>query len=498
MDTSLLSQELEPLNAQIDQLQVAVVTLEGELRVVEEELDSFAIDQQHFDILQDACGALERLQELDAGELFWDGLPQSADTAGHSERLRARIAAFEQQTCGLKEQRVALQEKIDQHLADLEELFYEVDQAHARDERRQEEFVIEREMTPQPYQAMLMPWSKEVESESRFRRALLISLCWSLLLGVVIPMVTVPIPDRVNVVMEIPERMAMLLKQEAPIPPPPPVAAKPREQEKTEPDPKKTAKKEQSKKPNKTEKSEQIAKSKTPVEKPKPQSKPAGGGPKVAKKKVSNVGVLAFKSSFSDLMDEVPVAKLGTEARVKKPSNKIPGQARAQRSLVAMQATGGSSSGISNFGVSRNLGNGGTGGGSGYGNAGEIGGVGTGKVESAVAGLTEQAGRPLSDGLGAARTDEEIQIIFDRYKATLYRIYNKELRKDPTLRGKLLLRLTIEPGGELSLCEVESTDLGSADLVAKIVARVKRFNFGPKEDVPKVTILYPIDFLPAG
>ncbi len=104
----------------------------------------------------------------------------------------------------------------------------------------------------------------------------------------------------------------------------------------------------------------------------------------------------------------------------------------------------------------------------------------------------------MSDGLGAARTDEEIQIVFDRYKATLYRIYNKELRKDPTLRGKLLLRLTIEPGGELSLCAVESTDLGSPVLVGKIVARVKRFNFGPKEDVPKVTILYPIDFLPAG
>jgi hypothetical protein len=34
--------------------------------------------------------------------------------------------------------------------------------------------------------------------------------------------------------------------------------------------------------------------------------------------------------------------------------------------------------------------------------------------------------------------------------------------------------------------------------VAKIVARVKRFNFGPKDGVPAITILYPIDFLPAG
>jgi hypothetical protein len=44
---------------------------------------------------------------------------------------------------------------------------------------------------------------------------------------------------------------------------------------------------------------------------------------------------------------------------------------------------------------------------------------------------------------------------------------------------------------------VEATDLASDELVAQIVERVRRFNFGPKEDVPKLTILYPIDFLPA-
>ena len=79
----------------------------------------------------------------------------------------------------------------------------------------------------------------------------------------------------------------------------------------------------------------------------------------------------------------------------------------------------------------------------------------------------------------------------------MYRIYNKELRKNPTLRGNILLRLTIEPGGEVSGCKVESTDLASPELVDKIVARVLKFNFGPKKGVPKTTILYPIDFLPA-
>ncbi|MDX2479495.1 MAG: AgmX/PglI C-terminal domain-containing protein [Desulfuromusa sp.] len=490
MDTTYLSQELEPLNAQIEQLQLTVIKLEDELRVVEDELGSYAIDQQHFDILQDACNALDKLQELGASELFWAGLPDGADTAGHSVRVRDRMSSFEEQIRNIEEKREVLQGEIDQHLGLLDYYLDEVQQVHDREQRRQEEFLIERELPTFPYRAMLMPWAKEVESEKRFRRVLMVSMFWSLLLCIVISLVTVPTPDRANVIIEIPARMAMLLKQELPVPIPMPAPTKPKKLEKPErlekakPEKAKTAKPEKNAKPNKTKTKKQL------------KEKPAGGGTKVARKKTENLGVLAFKSSFSDLMDKVPVAKLGAVASV---NSKIPGQAVAQRSLVTKQAQGGGSKGISNYSVSRNLGTGGKGGGSGYGNAGQIGGVGTGKVESALAGLTEEAGRPLSDGFGPARTDEEIQIIFDRYKATLYRIYNKELRKDPTLRGKLLLRLTIEPGGEVSLCEkVGSTDLASPELVAKIIDRVKRFNFGPKDGVPPITFTYPIDFLPAG
>ena len=115
----------------------------------------------------------------------------------------------------------------------------------------------------------------------------------------------------------------------------------------------------------------------------------------------------------------------------------------------------------------------------------------------ASAAATGQEERALGSGETPGRTDEEIQIVFDRYKATLYRIYNKELRKNPTLRGNILLRLTIEPDGAVSACKAESTDLGSPELVNMIIARVLKFNFGPKKNSGRVTILYPIDFLPA-
>jgi hypothetical protein len=298
----------------------------------------------------------------------------------------------------------------------------------------------------------------------------------------------VPIPDRSVAVAEIPERLVELVKKEMPKPAP---ARKPASKEL--PDDSKQAKKELKPRPDQQ----------------KPEPVAAGGGAPAAREKAEAVGVLKFKNAFKDLMKEIPVARIGTEARLSVDSPQAKGQAVAQRSLVSMQAVGGTSGGIGGAGVSRNVGNGkgrgsgyGAGSGSGYG-AGSGSGYGDGsgagfvRVESSIAGL-EESSRPTSDGLGLGRTDEEIQIVFDRYKAALYRIYNQELRKDPTLRGKILMRLSIEPDGAVSLCKVESTELPSPELVDKIVERIRRFNFGPKEGVKKMTILYPIDFLPAG
>ena len=106
--------------------------------------------------------------------------------------------------------------------------------------------------------------------------------------------------------------------------------------------------------------------------------------------------------------------------------------------------------------------------------------------------------RPLAGGgAGLGRTDEEIQIVFDRHKSALYRMYNRELRKNPALKGQMVLRMTIEADGSVSLCELKSTNMKSPTLSAQVVKRVKTFDFGAKEGISAVTIAYPIDFLPA-
>ena len=213
--------------------------------------------------------------------------------------------------------------------------------------------------------------------------------------------------------------------------------------------------------------------------------------------KVGKAGILAFKEKFASLAQDTVVVPLGTDARhiaaddVGRPS---------ARSLLASN-TPGSSGGINVASLSRSVGGGGGGGGgggNGGGGRGGIGGVGVGRAVSSIAPITG-ADRPKArGGPGSARTDEEIQIVFDRYKASFYRLYNRELRNNPALKGQMVLRLTIEPDGSVSMCALQSTDMDAPDLATQVVGRVRTINFGAKDGVPAVTIVYPIDFLPAG
>jgi hypothetical protein len=481
----MFAEELEQLNIQVEQARQKYDLLESELRAVETELQSFSADRQRFDALRDACNALDKLKELKSAELFWGGIPESRDIAGYMEPARSRLATFEGEISGVLEQEASLHQQIDQCLDELDFVEDEIRNAYGREERRQEEYVIEREISSVPYREMIMPWTREVESEKRFRRYLSVALLLCFFLSTSIALIKLPALKTPPLVAP-PERLVSLLKAEPPKPAkvrnrgPKPVREEP-DQAKKAPKPK----------PDTNE-----------PEIPPEQAVDAGGGP-AAREKAETAGVLKFKAAFKDLMKETTIAKLGTEARLSNEDPRLKGQAVAQRSLVALQ--GGSSGGIGNFGVSRNVGygKGGRGGGGiGYGTgSGSGSGAGSGvefvRVKSSIAGL-EESSRPTNNGMAAGRTDEEIQIVFDRYKASLYRIYNMELRKDPTLRGKILMRISIEPDGAVSLCKVESTELASPELVDKIVDRIKRFNFGPKEDVQRVTILYPIDFLPAG
>ena len=62
--------------------------------------------------------------------------------------------------------------------------------------------------------------------------------------------------------------------------------------------------------------------------------------------------------------------------------------------------------------------------------------------------------------------------------------------------AKLVLRLTIAPNGEVTLCEIVSSELGDPALEQRLVQRVKLFRFEAR-DVEAITTTKPIDFFPA-
>ena len=214
---------------------------------------------------------------------------------------------------------------------------------------------------------------------------------------------------------------------------------------------------------------------------------------------VGKAGILAFKDKLASLAQDKIAPRLGADARY----GAVDDVGRPSSLSILATNTLGSSGGIDVGSLNRSVGGGGGRGGGGGGGAGGTGSGGAGggipiaRATSAIASIGSGDRPKAHGGPGPSRTDEEIQIVFDRYKASFYRLYNRELRNNPALQGKMVLRLTIEPDGSVSMCTLQSTDMNAPDLATQVVNRVRTINFGAKEGVQTVTIVYPIDFLPA-
>ncbi|MCK6428711.1 MAG: TonB family protein, partial [Burkholderiaceae bacterium] len=96
----------------------------------------------------------------------------------------------------------------------------------------------------------------------------------------------------------------------------------------------------------------------------------------------------------------------------------------------------------------------------------------------------------------ASRSIEEIKIVFERNKGAIYAIYNRALRDEPSLQGKVVLELKIAPSGQVTDLRIVSSELKSPELERKLLARIKSFDFGAK-DVDLMTVTWPVDFLPS-
>jgi hypothetical protein len=441
-----------------DQLAQESEKLDGlvaKLRAVDGELDALAGERQKHKLLHEACGALEALAELGGNGLFWGGRAD-AEAAQHIREVRSRMEGFEKQLGEIEDRREGLLGEIDDQQRSTWFVEDDILEAQEQAARRAEEWVVEREVEAFPAYLPRLPWTRGGEDDRLFRKSLGSSLGVALALSLLAALVALPLPDLAAKPIE-PQRLTYL------IPPkprtPPPVA---------QPQPKLQPKKEVVEKPE------------TPAPKAA-RKEPTEETPAAPK------GILAFREQLAGLTSDKPIARLGSQARIDHAGEGTSGP--VERSLVTTRAPG-SSGGVNLSALSRGIG----------GNGGQpLDGVQVARAVSSIgAGGAGGPGRPVGgDGLPPGRTDEEIQIVFDRHKAELYRLYNRELRNDASLRGQMVLRLTIEPDGRVSMCVLHGTDMRAPQLSAQVVERVKTFDFGAKEGITAVTILYPIDFLPA-
>jgi hypothetical protein len=462
----------QPLREQIDRVESKLGGLTNHLRVVDGELSELRPKREQFGLVQNVCDSLERLRALGVSSMFWGEHADEREADRHLGEARKRLGAFTEQVEVIEEKRQALLDDIKQGYEVLHLLEGDLFEIQEEEEERRREWIVERELGPIDNRPQRMPWSRLGEDDSRFRRLLSKTLLIALVAGVVMPLIPLPQPTPEET-LELPERVVRFIELGAHRPLPPPPAVEENKPQKPEPTPDPV-----------------LANEPTP-EAPPPVDAPAPAPEVAPRQRAQAAGILAFSESLATIAERRPAAQIGSAARV---SNAGAGDSRLpSRSLVTSLAPG-SSGGINLASLSRQVGGDGGGGGS-------LAGVEAGRVQNTIGGGTGPGGASGTGdrtwaGGAAGRTDEEIQIVFDRYKASLYRLYNRELRNVPTLRGQMVLRLTIEPNGVVSFLELVSSDMDAPALATQVLERVRTFDFGAK-DVAAITIVYPIDFLPA-
>ena len=309
-------------------------------------------------------------------------------------------------------------------------------------------------MTTPALQADL-PWMVSYEEDRRFRFILLQVLLVCLVVGVVAPYIRIPQADFIFEEEVPPRRVRLLTEQPLPEPPPPapvivpdipqvPVVVAP---------------------------APEIAAVQAPV------------APVITPRaKAASSGVLAMSDALSELRGAMP--RTGTTSGRTDRSERVP-QRAPQPSVLTADVTRGSKGidgGVAHESVLAASGLPDKEDGARGFNSGEV--------------ALPVTGRVASPSPVAIRSEEQIQEVLDRNKGAMYTLYNRELRRAPSLQGKLVMSITIAPDGRVKRCTVVNSELDSVSLEQQLVKLVEGIRFADKPEVPTVTTKIPVEFFP--
>ncbi len=319
--------------------------------------------------------------------------------------------------------------------------------------------------TYNPYE---LSWTTSESDERRFRRFVAIFIALFLVFAISVSYIEVPKPER-SQAEKIPPRLAKMILERKKVTPPPPKPEikkeKPPEIKKEEPEKKEPKKEPQKKEPPKPK----------PVEEKSPEQRI-----EAARKKAASSGILAFADDLADLR-QTPALNDKAPLTTSKPQS-----ANIERSMITSMA-GRSSGGINTSQLTRNTG------------GVQLAEHSTTVVESPVEQVARNALKDKKPEKQVSkrgeRSKESVILKLSQNKGAIDSIYRRALRKDPTLQGRVNVRIVIAPSGKVIECEILSSEIQSEEVLRKIVSRIKFINFGA-ENVNEFTIQYNFDFLP--
>lgn len=120
---------------------------------------------------------------------------------------------------------------------------------------------------------------------------------------------------------------------------------------------------------------------------------------------------------------------------------------------------------------------------------------GKGVVERAIRGRTEVGTGQDIGGSGEFDASLVVQMIKNRIGA-IRACYERELKRNPTLAGKVTVQFTIEPQGNVSGVKVADNTTGEAAVGTCVANAVQRFRFNPGPQGGSVSFSYPFVFAP--
>ena len=306
-------------------------------------------------------------------------------------------------------------------------------------------------MSVNSYENFALHWMQRNDEDELFRKIYRIVLLVCLILGILVAIIDIPKPERKERESLPPRMVKFLEEQKKAVAPPKPVV---KAAEKPKPKPK-------------------------PIVRPKPKpKKPLTSKQTKARDKAKQSGLIALSNELSDLIETPEVSAL-VNSEVSSAGKQA---ATNDTALLMADATKGSG-GVSTKGLDRRV------------STTAIAGRKTSQVKSAAA-VETISSEKAAKGRKATRSEEEVTIVMDKNKGSIYAVYNRELRRNPGLQGRVVLEITIAPSGRVTKVKVVSSELQDKKLERKLVARIKLFKFGAKK-VDTVTVTYPLEFFPS-